>query len=184
MPLLPDRMRPLWRAALVLGVGLGGFVDGILLHQILQWHHMASARSHDLRFNVLLDGLFHAVTWLLVLAGVWLLFRAWRRWPQAHSGRVLAGGMLAGWGAFNLVEGVVDHHCSACTTSGRVAPAGPGPGTWRSSRSVPPCSWGAPPWPEVPPPHRTDAWPPAQNPFIRTPVAAPWTSATAASDAA
>lgn len=26
----------------LLGVGLGGFVDGILLHQILQWHHMVS----------------------------------------------------------------------------------------------------------------------------------------------
>lgn len=126
MPLLPDRMRPLWRAALVLGVGLGGFVDGILLHQILQWHHMASARSHDLRFNVLLDGLFHAVTWLLVLAGVWLLFRAWRRWPQARSGRVLAGGMLAGWGAFNLVEGVVDHHLLGLH---HVRAGGPG-GTW------------------------------------------------------
>src|SRR5688500_5971320 len=24
------------------GVGVGGFVDGILLHQILQWHHMVS----------------------------------------------------------------------------------------------------------------------------------------------
>ncbi len=25
---------------LLLGIGLGGFVDGIVLHQILQWHHM------------------------------------------------------------------------------------------------------------------------------------------------
>jgi uncharacterized membrane protein len=24
----------------LLGLGLGGFVDGIVLHQILQWHHM------------------------------------------------------------------------------------------------------------------------------------------------
>jgi uncharacterized membrane protein len=26
-----------------LGIGLGGFVDGIVLHQILQWHHMSTA---------------------------------------------------------------------------------------------------------------------------------------------
>ena len=26
--------------AFLMGVGLGGFIDGILLHQILQWHHM------------------------------------------------------------------------------------------------------------------------------------------------
>ena len=24
---------------ILLGVGLGGFVDGMMLHQILQWHH-------------------------------------------------------------------------------------------------------------------------------------------------
>jgi uncharacterized membrane protein len=35
----PDGMRigPLVGAGLVLGIGLGGFVDGILLHQLLQW---------------------------------------------------------------------------------------------------------------------------------------------------
>jgi uncharacterized membrane protein len=26
--------------AFLLGIGLGGFVDGIVLHQVLQWHHM------------------------------------------------------------------------------------------------------------------------------------------------
>jgi uncharacterized membrane protein len=25
---------------LLFGLGLGGFVDGIVLHEILQWHHM------------------------------------------------------------------------------------------------------------------------------------------------
>ncbi|WP_460744124.1 DUF2243 domain-containing protein [Mariniluteicoccus endophyticus] len=28
---------------ILLGIGLGGFLDGILLHQILQWHHMLSS---------------------------------------------------------------------------------------------------------------------------------------------
>ena len=32
---------------IVIGVGLGGFVDGILLHQILQWHHMLSSTDTD-----------------------------------------------------------------------------------------------------------------------------------------
>ena len=30
-------------AGIVLGLGLGGFVDGIALHQIMQWHNMGSA---------------------------------------------------------------------------------------------------------------------------------------------
>ena len=30
---------------ILLGIGLGGFVDGIVLHQILQWHHMLSSEG-------------------------------------------------------------------------------------------------------------------------------------------
>ena len=30
-------------AGILLGVGLGGFADGIALHQIAQWHNMGSA---------------------------------------------------------------------------------------------------------------------------------------------
>jgi uncharacterized membrane protein len=29
-------------SGLLYGLGLGGFIDGIVLHQILQWHHMVS----------------------------------------------------------------------------------------------------------------------------------------------
>jgi uncharacterized membrane protein len=94
---------------LLLGAGLGGFVDGIVLHQILQWHHLLSARSgFDLHANTLADGLFHAVAWLAVVAGlVWLWRRlAGRSWPEPAA---LVGPALAGWGLFNLVEGVVNH---------------------------------------------------------------------------
>lgn len=34
-------------ASIVLGIGLGGFVDGILLHQLLQWHHMLTSTDSD-----------------------------------------------------------------------------------------------------------------------------------------
>jgi uncharacterized membrane protein len=102
---------------LLLGIGLGGFVDGILLHQILQWHHLLSSAGHPmdtvagLQVNTLADGFFHVATWLCVLAGLGLLYRrlagsGQRRW----TGRELIGWMLAGWGLFNLVEGVVNHH--------------------------------------------------------------------------
>ena len=55
-------------AGLVLGVGLGGFIDGIVLHQILQWHHILTdhgryttfpaANVSDLEDNTAVDGLF------------------------------------------------------------------------------------------------------------------------------
>ena len=101
---------------ILLGIGLGGFVDGIVLHQILQWHHMLSSEgSHPattvagLETNTLADGLFHAGAWLVVAAGLWLLWRRTNEWRWAASGRSLVGWILFGFGAFNLVEGLVDH---------------------------------------------------------------------------
>lgn len=109
-------MRRLLRTpGLLLGIGLGGFLDGIVLHQILQWHHMVSGwRSPDtvpgLRMNTLWDGLFHVVAWLFVLAGIGTLYaRVTRDHRQAWTSGALWGWALAGWGLFNLVEGLVDH---------------------------------------------------------------------------
>ena len=100
--------------ALLMGLGLGGFVDGILLHQILQWHNMLSSKLPptnlvDMKVNMVWDGLFHAVTWTVTVLGVALLFRAGRRADVPWSARVLVGGMAAGWGLFNFVEGLIDH---------------------------------------------------------------------------
>lgn len=111
-----DRVRgSLLSPGLVLGVGMGGFVDGILFHQILQVHNMLSAKRPpdsvvNLEINMVWDGLFHTFTWLTTAVGIWLLFRAGRRSDVVWSGRTLLGGMIAGWGLFNLVEGVIDHH--------------------------------------------------------------------------
>lgn len=101
---------------LLLGVGLGGFVDGIVLHQILQWHHMLTSTGEypmttvaGLEANTLVDGFFHAFTWLCVTAGSLLTVRAWQRGELAPPWRRHIGLLLLGWGAFNLVEGVIDH---------------------------------------------------------------------------
>jgi uncharacterized membrane protein len=100
----------------LLGLGLGGFVDGIVVHQLFQWHHLISA-THDhpvttvagLEANTFADGLFHMGTWILVLAGTMSMLLAWRRGRLAPSWRSQIGLLLAGWGSFNLVEGMVNH---------------------------------------------------------------------------
>jgi uncharacterized membrane protein len=102
-------------AGLLLGLGLGGFVDGIVLHQIFQWHNMLSARvppvsMEAMRTNMSADGWFHAGVWLLTLAGVLLLWSAARHPVVLPPLRYLAGLLLGGWGVFNLVEGAIDHH--------------------------------------------------------------------------
>ncbi len=102
---------------LLLGVGLGGFVDGILLHQVLQWHHMLTSTGEHpattvagLEINTRWDGFFHAFTWLAVVVGLFVLGQrvTSRRGPWPRTG--LFGAVLAGWGVFNLAEGIIDHH--------------------------------------------------------------------------
>ncbi|MFE9824303.1 DUF2243 domain-containing protein [Streptomyces sp. NPDC005791] len=110
---------------IVLGVGMGGFVDGILLHQLLQWHHMLTSTDQDhigvkyysphtvtgLEMNTVWDGIFHTVCWLSVLLGLALLYaRVTHHRLRVWTSPVLWGWMLVGWGLFNVVEGVLDHH--------------------------------------------------------------------------
>ena len=70
--------------AILLGIGLGGFLDGIVLHQLLQWHSMLSNRVppttlEAMHLNMFWDGVFHAATWLITVTGVMLLWRSARR---------------------------------------------------------------------------------------------------------
>lgn len=102
-------------AGILLGIGLGGFFDGIVLHQILQWHHMVSAvhppaSVANLQFNTLWDGIFHAATYVFVGLGIMVLWRHARHSHAAWSGKLLGGTMFMGFGIFNLLEGTINHH--------------------------------------------------------------------------
>ena len=114
--------RPLIAAGTMIGIGLGGFVDGILFHQLLQLHNMLSARFPisdvqdaqrlvvNLEINMFWDGLFHAVCWFITVAGILMLWNAARKPEVSLRTQTFMGSMLIGWGLFNLVEGVIDHH--------------------------------------------------------------------------
>lgn len=111
-----QRGRPALRPVaplLLTGFGLGAFLDGIVLHQVLQWHHLVGARvpADDLaglEANTLWDGVFHLVSWLVVVAGL-----AWTARSRAAlrpvPWRTLTGALLVGWGAFNITDQVVFH---------------------------------------------------------------------------
>lgn len=105
---------PLIAAGLLLGAGLGGFIDGIVLHQILQWHNMLSNQLPPdnlvaAKVNMYWDGVFHAAVWVMTAVGVRLLWSATGRSDVPRSGRTLWGALLLGWGLFNVTEGVIDH---------------------------------------------------------------------------
>jgi uncharacterized membrane protein len=97
----------------VTGFGLGAFLDGIVLHQVLQWHHLVvDFRSADdlegLEANTFWDGIFHLVSWLVVLVGVLWTARS-RVALRTVAWSRLAGSLLVGWGAFNITDQVVFH---------------------------------------------------------------------------
>jgi uncharacterized membrane protein len=108
-------LRPLIVAGLVLGASQAGFFDGIVLHQLLQWHHMFSSVETDrtiagLELNTIGDGLFHLFDWILTLVGIGLLWRAATHEQTRWSRQAFIGALLLGGGLFNVVEGLIDHH--------------------------------------------------------------------------
>lgn len=93
-------------AAGILGFALGGFLDGILLHQILQWHHLLSlVPGVDLRAQILWDGWLHALMYVLAvlaLGGLWFArHRITRRGMQ--------GALLVGFGLWHVEDAVISH---------------------------------------------------------------------------
>ncbi len=115
-------------AGILFGLGLGGFFDGIVLHQILQWHHILTAAGYpptsveNLEINTLWDGLFHATTYVFVALGLVVLWRASRRTHIRWSSKLLVGSLLIGFGVFNLLEGIVDHHLLGIHHVNEIAP--------------------------------------------------------------
>jgi uncharacterized membrane protein len=107
-----DSRRPLIGAG-VLGFALGGFIDGILLHQVLQWHHLLSLvegeRFRDLRVQILADGLFHVLMYAIALAGLWLLWRSRRELTGTRADIRIIAAALLGFGIWQVVD-VVGFH--------------------------------------------------------------------------
>ena len=107
--------KPLVTSGVFMGIGLGGFFDGILFHQLLQIHNMLSAKFPktsiaNMEINMFWDGLFHTLTYTMTLVGLGLLWKAGKRSDVPWSGKTFMGAMLLGWGLFNFLEGIIDHH--------------------------------------------------------------------------
>jgi uncharacterized membrane protein len=94
--------------AVLLGFALGGFFDGIMLHQVLQWHHLLSLvpGAGDLRAQILWDGLFHILMYVLAAIG---LAGLWRKGRDGLDRRQLAVLLLLGFGLWQVVDVVLFH---------------------------------------------------------------------------
>lgn len=96
------------KGSFFLGFGLLGAFDGIVFHQLLQWHSVYMHTDHH--GQIVSDGLFHFLTIITLVIGTVFLWLAGHPSNIDKGKRFLVGGILIGGGIFNLVEGVINHH--------------------------------------------------------------------------
>lgn len=98
---------------LLLGFSLGGFFDGIVLHQILQWHHLLSGLNGpevaDIRFQILADGLFHLLMYLVALTGAVLLVAARASGKRGGTSSEILKLVLIGFAVWHVADAVLSH---------------------------------------------------------------------------
>ncbi|GAB3651597.1 DUF2243 domain-containing protein [Glycomyces tarimensis] len=99
-----DRVRSLLATG-VIGVGVMAGVDEIVFHQILGWHHFYDPSTSDVA--LLSDGLLHAGELIALTAGFFWFADLRRR--GVLDPRFAWAGFLIGSGAFQLLDGIVNH---------------------------------------------------------------------------
>ena len=105
-------------SAILLGIGLAGLVDIIIFHAILQWHHTSSQvippnTMESLQLNILHDGVFLSFSLIITILGTILLLYSQdsknRNYFLSYK-RSFVGLLLIGFGGFNTIEGIINHH--------------------------------------------------------------------------
>jgi len=100
----PNVTRSITSGALM-GVGVAGFLDETIFHQLLHWHHFYDKGSADA--GLVSDGVFHAGSWICIVAGIFLFADLQRR--RTTVPKRLWAGALIGWGGFQLYDGLIQH---------------------------------------------------------------------------
>lgn len=96
--------RNLW-TGILFGLGLVAFIDEVVFHQLLHWHHFYDKSTKDI--GLVSDGLFHAFSWFATIASSFMLADLHRR--HAFWLSQWLGGILLGGGVFQLYDGIIQH---------------------------------------------------------------------------
>ena len=92
-------------SGVLVGLGVAGFLDETVFHQLLHWHHFYDKSTPEA--GLVSDGLFHVGSWVAMVAGLFLFADLRRRdaWVPVRWW----GGLLVGLGGFQLYDGIVQH---------------------------------------------------------------------------
>jgi uncharacterized membrane protein len=94
----------LWPGVLV-GIGIAGTLDEVVLHQLLAWHHFYDRSTPTV--GLVSDGLFHLLSTTILVIGIIQLVE--RRHTTPDPPRLALAGILLGAGGFNLYDGTIQH---------------------------------------------------------------------------
>ena len=96
--------RSLW-SGILFGIGSMAFIDEVIFHQLLQWHHFYDLATPQI--GILADGLLNSFAWFAAVGGLFLFADLKRR--QAVRMKYWIASILIGSGAFQLFDGIIDH---------------------------------------------------------------------------
>ena len=105
-------------SAILIGIGIAGLIDIIVFHAILQWHHTSSHKiipntMESLQMNILHDGVFLAFSLIITIFGIIFLWYSQsskdKDYLLSHK-RSFIGLVFIGFGGFNTIEGIINHH--------------------------------------------------------------------------
>jgi uncharacterized membrane protein len=97
-------VRNLW-SGFLFGLGLVAFIDEVIFHQLLHWHHFYDKSTTDI--GLVSDGLLHAFSWFATIGSLFMFADLRRRnalWLTRWG-----GGVLLGAGVFQLYDGTIQH---------------------------------------------------------------------------
>ncbi|WP_039067234.1 DUF2243 domain-containing protein [Staphylococcus shinii] len=102
--LIAHPQRNLW-SGILFGLGVAAFIDEVVFHQLLAWHHFYDKSS--MAIGLVSDGLFHAFSWFATVASLFLLADIKRR--NSFWVKRWVSGTLLGLGFFQLYDGLIQH---------------------------------------------------------------------------
>ncbi len=89
----------------LIGIGVAGFVDETVFHQLLHWHHFYNLSTPAV--GLVSDGIFHAVSWFCVVGGLFMFADLRRRAAWRSTWQFT--GLCFGLGGFQLWDGIIQH---------------------------------------------------------------------------
>lgn len=92
-------------SGILFGLGLVAFIDEVVFHQLLHWHHFYDKSTTSI--GLVSDGIFHAFSWFATVVALFMLADLRKR--SVWDRKSWIGAVILGAGVFQLYDGIIQH---------------------------------------------------------------------------